>query len=106
MWEGACGYVCVSVLYYTHHTHTHTDTCASKIIHLYMNLIIHKGQLLNAGLCVIIMSSNLLTFDSYPFSEDVDDGRSYMTTRCPAWCDRIMYSYNVTNIIAQVSIAL
>ncbi|XP_038045413.1 inositol polyphosphate-5-phosphatase A-like isoform X2 [Patiria miniata] len=29
---------------------------------------------------------------SYPYSEDVTDGRSYMKTRVPAWCDRILLS--------------
>ncbi|XP_046565932.1 inositol polyphosphate-5-phosphatase A-like [Haliotis rubra] len=29
---------------------------------------------------------------SYPFSEDVNDGTSYMKTRCPSWCDRILIS--------------
>ncbi|KAK2167335.1 hypothetical protein LSH36_29g03052 [Paralvinella palmiformis] len=38
---------------------------------------------------------------SYPFSEDVEDGRSYMTTRCPAWCDRILYSHPAKCIICQ-----
>ena len=41
---------------------------------------------------------------SYPFSEDVDDGTSYMKTRCPGWCDRILGSHNVRDIIVQVSL--
>jgi len=36
---------------------------------------------------------------SYPFSEDAEDGTSYMPTRCPGWCDRIMMSHNALDLI-------
>lgn len=36
---------------------------------------------------------------SYPFSEDVSDGLSYMKTRCPSWCDRILLSKSAKDII-------
>ncbi|KAA8584050.1 hypothetical protein FQN60_015258, partial [Etheostoma spectabile] len=29
---------------------------------------------------------------SYPYSEDSSQGKQYMNTRCPAWCDRILLS--------------
>ena len=29
---------------------------------------------------------------SYPYEEDPGQPGSYMTTRCPAWCDRILVS--------------
>lgn len=29
---------------------------------------------------------------SYPFKEDQSGGHSYMKTRCPAWCDRILFN--------------
>jgi len=29
---------------------------------------------------------------SYPFKEDKSGGHSYMKTRCPAWCDRILFN--------------
>jgi inositol-1,4,5-trisphosphate 5-phosphatase len=35
---------------------------------------------------------------SYPFSEDAEDGTSYMPTRCPGWCDRIMMSYDAPQL--------
>lgn len=38
---------------------------------------------------------------SYPFSEDVSDGMSYMKTRCPSWCDRILLSHSAKDIIFQ-----
>ena len=44
-------------------------------------------------------------FFSYPFSEDVSDGMSYMKTRCPSWCDRILLSHSAKDIIFQVRIA-
>ncbi|KAL3864925.1 hypothetical protein ACJMK2_006569 [Sinanodonta woodiana] len=49
-------------------------------------------------------SDKLFEFDinfppSYPFSEDVHDGMSYMKTRCPSWCDRILLSHSAKNII-------
>ncbi|XP_021369081.1 type I inositol 1,4,5-trisphosphate 5-phosphatase-like isoform X2 [Mizuhopecten yessoensis] len=36
---------------------------------------------------------------SYPFSEDITDGLSYMKTRCPSWCDRILMSSSAKNIV-------
>lgn len=42
-------------------------------------------------------------FCSYPFCEDVNDGLSYMKTRCPSWCDRILMSQSAKNIIVIVS---
>ncbi|WAR21834.1 I5P1-like protein [Mya arenaria] len=36
---------------------------------------------------------------SYPFSEDVSDGLSYMKTRCPSWCDRILLSHTTAPIL-------
>eukprot|EP00058_Branchiostoma_floridae_P023581 XP_002609071.1 hypothetical protein BRAFLDRAFT_96912 [Branchiostoma floridae] len=36
---------------------------------------------------------------SYPFSEDVREGRQYMKTRCPAWCDRILLSQSARDLI-------
>ncbi|XP_046360545.1 inositol polyphosphate-5-phosphatase A-like isoform X2 [Haliotis rufescens] len=38
---------------------------------------------------------------SYPFSEDVNDGTSYMKTRCPSWCDRILISHSAKDVIFQ-----
>ncbi|KAL5017078.1 hypothetical protein ScPMuIL_006667 [Solemya velum] len=36
---------------------------------------------------------------SYPFSEDIKDGMSYMKTRCPSWCDRILLSKQAKEIL-------
>ncbi|KAH3787856.1 inositol polyphosphate-5-phosphatase A-like [Dreissena polymorpha] len=36
---------------------------------------------------------------SYPFSEEVTDGLSYMKTRCPSWCDRILLSHSTKDLI-------
>ena len=41
-----------------------------------------------------------LCLSSYPFSEDVGDGISYMKTRCPAWCDRILLTQDFKDLIA------
>lgn len=46
---------------------------------------------------------NCGVFCSYPFCEDVNDGLSYMKTRCPSWCDRILMSQSAKNIIVIVS---
>ena len=40
---------------------------------------------------------------SYPFSEDAEDGTSYMPTRCPGWCDRIMMSHDAPDLFHTVS---
>ncbi|XP_023585835.1 inositol polyphosphate-5-phosphatase A isoform X5 [Trichechus manatus latirostris] len=36
---------------------------------------------------------------SYPYSEDSSQGRQYMNTRCPAWCDRILMSLSAKELI-------
>ncbi len=41
---------------------------------------------------------------SYPFEENSSSGKSYMKTRCPAWCDRVLLSVTAKQLISQVSI--
>lgn len=41
---------------------------------------------------------------SYPFKEDKTGGYSYMKTRCPAWCDRILFNEAGSRIIFSKSI--
>nr|XP_009929953.1 PREDICTED: type I inositol 1,4,5-trisphosphate 5-phosphatase [Opisthocomus hoazin] len=36
---------------------------------------------------------------SYPYSEDSSQGKQYMNTRCPAWCDRILMSHSAKELI-------
>ncbi|XP_036684942.1 inositol polyphosphate-5-phosphatase A isoform X8 [Balaenoptera musculus] len=36
---------------------------------------------------------------SYPYSEDSSQGRQYMNTRCPAWCDRVLMSPSAKELI-------
>ncbi|CAH1121785.1 unnamed protein product [Ceutorhynchus assimilis] len=36
---------------------------------------------------------------SYPFEEKITKGTSYMPTRCPAWCDRVLFSHTAQKII-------
>ncbi|XP_027447102.1 inositol polyphosphate-5-phosphatase A isoform X1 [Zalophus californianus] len=36
---------------------------------------------------------------SYPYSEDAGQGRRYMNTRCPAWCDRVLMSPSARELI-------
>lgn len=36
---------------------------------------------------------------SYPFKEDTCSGSSYMRTRCPSWCDRVLLSKSAQEII-------
>lgn len=49
--------------------------------------------------------SNILTeyqikfAPSYPFEENISKATSYMPTRCPAWCDRILFSHSAEKII-------
>lgn len=40
---------------------------------------------------------------SYPYSEDSSQGKQYMNTRCPAWCDRILMSHSAKELILKVS---
>ena len=40
---------------------------------------------------------------SYPYSEDSGQGRQYMNTRCPAWCDRVLMSPSARELILKVS---
>ncbi|XP_032346498.1 inositol polyphosphate-5-phosphatase A isoform X3 [Camelus ferus] len=36
---------------------------------------------------------------SYPYSEDSSQGKQYMNTRCPAWCDRVLMSPSAKELI-------
>ncbi|XP_034041263.1 inositol polyphosphate-5-phosphatase A-like isoform X1 [Thalassophryne amazonica] len=36
---------------------------------------------------------------SYPYSEDSSQGKEYMNTRCPAWCDRILMSSSARDLV-------
>uniref|UniRef100_A0A8C3GBE4 inositol-polyphosphate 5-phosphatase n=1 Tax=Cyclopterus lumpus TaxID=8103 RepID=A0A8C3GBE4_CYCLU len=36
---------------------------------------------------------------SYPYSEDSSQGKQYMNTRCPAWCDRILLSPSARELV-------
>ncbi|XP_055329601.1 inositol polyphosphate-5-phosphatase A-like [Paramacrobiotus metropolitanus] len=37
---------------------------------------------------------------SYPYEEDMDRGKFYMKTRCPAWCDRIVMNAAGRHLLA------
>lgn len=36
---------------------------------------------------------------SYPFKENISHATSYMQTRCPAWCDRVLLSHTAKKLI-------
>uniref|UniRef100_A0A8C6UPH1 inositol-polyphosphate 5-phosphatase n=1 Tax=Neogobius melanostomus TaxID=47308 RepID=A0A8C6UPH1_9GOBI len=36
---------------------------------------------------------------SYPYSEDSSQGKEYMNTRCPAWCDRIVMCPSARDLV-------
>ncbi|KAK9889725.1 hypothetical protein WA026_007106 [Henosepilachna vigintioctopunctata] len=38
---------------------------------------------------------------SYPFEEDVDKPSTYMPTRCPSWCDRVLLSHSAKELISE-----
>uniref|UniRef100_A0A9J7ZJ33 inositol-polyphosphate 5-phosphatase n=2 Tax=Cyprinus carpio TaxID=7962 RepID=A0A9J7ZJ33_CYPCA len=38
---------------------------------------------------------------SYPYSEDSSQGKQYMNTRCPAWCDRILMSASAKDLLPE-----
>ncbi|XP_047207086.1 inositol polyphosphate-5-phosphatase A-like isoform X1 [Girardinichthys multiradiatus] len=38
---------------------------------------------------------------SYPYSEDHSNAKQYMTTRCPAWCDRILMSPSAKDLVVK-----
>ncbi|XP_066253064.1 inositol polyphosphate-5-phosphatase A isoform X2 [Euwallacea similis] len=38
---------------------------------------------------------------SYPFEEVISKATSYMPTRCPAWCDRVLFSHSAEKIIEE-----
>uniref|UniRef100_A0A8C7RIG2 inositol-polyphosphate 5-phosphatase n=1 Tax=Oncorhynchus mykiss TaxID=8022 RepID=A0A8C7RIG2_ONCMY len=35
----------------------------------------------------------------YPYSEDSSQGKQYMDTRCPAWCDRVLMSATAKDLV-------
>lgn len=36
---------------------------------------------------------------TYPYEENLQSPTSYMTTRCPAWCDRVLLSPEARSIL-------
>ncbi|RZC33633.1 type I inositol 1,4,5-trisphosphate 5-phosphatase [Asbolus verrucosus] len=38
---------------------------------------------------------------SYPFEEKISHARSYMQTRCPAWCDRVLLSHTAKQLVKE-----
>ena len=38
---------------------------------------------------------------TYPFAEDPNTGSSYMRTRCPAWCDRVLMSHEARSLVQE-----
>uniref|UniRef100_A0A8C1TWY2 inositol-polyphosphate 5-phosphatase n=1 Tax=Cyprinus carpio TaxID=7962 RepID=A0A8C1TWY2_CYPCA len=38
---------------------------------------------------------------SYPYSEDSSQGKQYMNTRCPSWCDRILMSASAKDLLVK-----
>lgn len=38
---------------------------------------------------------------SYPFEEKLSEATSYMQTRCPAWCDRVLLSKTAKKLISE-----
>lgn len=47
----------------------------------------------------ILAEFPLVFAPSYPFEEQVSKANSYMPTRCPAWCDRVLLSHSAKEII-------
>ncbi|XP_039301120.1 inositol polyphosphate-5-phosphatase A [Nilaparvata lugens] len=39
---------------------------------------------------------------SYPFEEDSSNGKQYMQTRCPAWCDRVLLSETAKQLVTSI----
>lgn len=38
---------------------------------------------------------------SYPFEEKLSQATSYMQTRCPGWCDRVLFSHTAKKLITE-----
>ncbi|XP_022670026.1 type I inositol 1,4,5-trisphosphate 5-phosphatase-like isoform X2 [Varroa destructor] len=36
---------------------------------------------------------------TYPYTESADDGHSFMGTRCPSWCDRVLFGLKTRNAL-------
>uniref|UniRef100_A0AAR5QEY6 inositol-polyphosphate 5-phosphatase n=1 Tax=Dendroctonus ponderosae TaxID=77166 RepID=A0AAR5QEY6_DENPD len=50
-----------------------------------------------------ILTEYPITFaPSYPFEETIAKGANYMPTRCPAWCDRVLFSHSAQKIIDEM----
>uniref|UniRef100_A0A452EUD6 inositol-polyphosphate 5-phosphatase n=1 Tax=Capra hircus TaxID=9925 RepID=A0A452EUD6_CAPHI len=49
--------------------------------------------------CVRLLTAPLSYLPSYPYSEDCSQGRQYMNTRCPAWCDRVLMSPSAKELV-------
>lgn len=52
--------------------------------------------------CVTRVCVTRVCVCSYPFSENTEEHMTYMTTRCPSWCDRIFLSKTAKTLLAEV----
>uniref|UniRef100_A0A674JKG4 inositol-polyphosphate 5-phosphatase n=1 Tax=Terrapene triunguis TaxID=2587831 RepID=A0A674JKG4_9SAUR len=62
----------------------------------------NNGTAVSLWLCNILKISRFLhyyIYGGYPYSEDCSQGKQYMNTRCPAWCDRILMSHSAKELI-------
>jgi len=39
---------------------------------------------------------------TYPFEENINEPDKFLRTRCPAWCDRVLFTHGSDNVICQV----
>lgn len=92
------------------------DYCAFHLSLIYENtgfnnylLIIvyicwHLVHICNAGIFIEIISCSRLIFTircscRYPWSEDPTESGSFMKTRAPAWCDRVLMNSDAFQLV-------
>lgn len=79
------------------HIHSILNPRHFMIIYLNMKKLFHRG--LNEIMIVIYLKFLLFFFNSYPYSEQHHEARSYLRARCPAWCDRILLSHSFKHVV-------
>uniref|UniRef100_A0A8C9RCJ5 inositol-polyphosphate 5-phosphatase n=1 Tax=Scleropages formosus TaxID=113540 RepID=A0A8C9RCJ5_SCLFO len=52
----------------------------------------------------IFKTDRFIYLPTYPYSEDTSQGKQYMNTRCPAWCDRILMSSSAKDLVLKVTV--
>lgn len=71
------------------------------LLTLHVSLQVHSFEFEAGQFSDHLTEGDLKFHPTYPFDEEV--GNTFMKTRCPAWCDRVLYTHDATSLMTSVS---